>query len=150
IELARGGAIEDPGPEHAILDDRERACRHALAVERPRALPALAQRIVDDADAGPEQPLRELVTQEAGLARDGIAVDGAGQVADRPAGDAAIEHDWHFLGRDLARIEPRDGALAGRAPDPIGRIEIGGMERRGEIIVALHRGALARDRAHAD
>ena len=77
----------------------------ALGVERLRAQAALAQRIVDDADAVRKQLLAELVLQEAGLARDRGAVDGADEMADQRAGDARIEHDRHLAGLDLARIE---------------------------------------------
>ena len=83
-ELARGRAVEQPGAQHAVLDQRQLLAGDALAVERARAQAALAQRIVDDADAGGEQLLAELVLQEAGLARDRGAVDGAGEMR-RPA-----------------------------------------------------------------
>src|ERR1019366_10344916 len=85
-ELARGRAIEQPGLQHAVLHQRERVAGDALTVERPRALAAPPQRIVDDTDAGREQALAELVPQEAGLARDRGAVDGAGQMSDEAAG----------------------------------------------------------------
>src|SRR5262249_41930215 len=52
IELARSCAIEEPGLERPVINDGEHASRHALRIEGARALPALAQRIVDDADAG--------------------------------------------------------------------------------------------------
>ena len=149
-ELARGRAIEQPGLQHAVLHQRERAAGDALAVERPRALAAPPQRIVDDTDAGREQALAELVAQEAGLARHRGAVDGAGEMSDEAAGDPPIEHHRHPLGRDLARIEARDRAFAGAAADRFGGIEIAGMQRGREIVVAFHRGALAGDRRHRD
>jgi hypothetical protein len=86
------------------------------------------------------------VAEEAGLARDRAAVDRAGEMADHRARHPPVEHDRHPLGLDLARIEPLDRALAGGAPDPFGRIEIGAVDHRGIVVVALHRGALARDR----
>ena len=46
--------------------------------------------------------------------------------------DARIEHHRHLAGRHLARIEPRDGALAGAAADLFGRFEIGGVQRTDE------------------
>ena len=49
--------------------------------------------------------------------------------------------------RGLSRATARSPA---DAPDPLGIFEIGGMQRRGEIVVALHRGALARDRRHRE
>ena len=61
-----------------------------------------------------------------------------------------IEHHRHLAGLDLARIGARHRALAGLAADAFGRSEIGRMRRRGEIIVALHAGALAGDRGHRD
>ena len=71
-------------------------------------------------------------------------------MADEPASDPLIEHDRHLFGCNLVRIEPLDRALARAAADPLGTIEIGGMQRRGEVIVALHRSALARDRRHRE
>src|SRR6059036_215021 len=117
VELACGCAVKDPGLEHAVVHDRHRTALDALAVERARALPALAQGIVDDANAGLEQPLPELVAQEARLARDRAAVDGAGEMSNEAARDPPIEHDRHALGRDLARIEPRHRAFPRRTPD---------------------------------
>ena len=55
IELTRGRAIEQPGLQHAVGDQR-----HALGVERPRPAAAPPQRVVDDVDAGREQPLAGL------------------------------------------------------------------------------------------
>src|SRR5262249_38007677 len=143
IELARSRAIEEPGLERTVINDGEHASRHALRIEGARALPALAQRIVDDADAGLKQAFPELVTPKARLAGDRAAVDRAGEMADKPARDASVEVHRHPLCRHLARIEPRDRALARGAPDPFRRIEIGSVKRRREIVVALHGGALS-------
>src|SRR5262245_33285171 len=148
IELARSRAIEEPGLERTVIDDGEHASRYALRIEGARALPALAQRIVDDADAGLEQAFPEPVAQKARLAGDRAAIDRAGEMADEPARDPPVEDHRHPLGRHLARIEPRNRALARGAPDPFRRIEIGSVKRRRKIVVALHGGALARDRAH--
>ena len=147
-ELARAGAIEDPRGEHAVAHERAALARHALAVEGMRAQAAPPQRIVDDRDAGREQPLAHAVLEEAGLARDRAAVDGGGEMADERAGDARVEDDRHAPGRHLARIEPAHGALAGRAADQLRRREVGGMDRGGEIVVLLHAGAFAGDRLH--
>src|SRR4051794_36711689 len=103
-KLARGGAVQDPGLQHTIFDERHALAGNALAVERPRAQAALAQRIVDDVDAGGENPLAHLVLEEARLTRDRAAVDGADQMADDRARDAPVEHHRHLPGRDLARI----------------------------------------------
>src|SRR3954454_6891143 len=148
IELTRRGTIEQPGLEYAILHDGLRARLDAFAVEWTRALAALAQRIVDDTDAGFEQPLPELVTKKTGLARNRSAVDGAGEMPDQAARDPPVEHDWNTLGRNFARIELGHRPLARRAPDLLRRIKIGSMECRGEIVVPLHCGGFARDRAH--
>ena len=51
---------------------------------------------------------------------------------------------------DLARVEPLDRALAGAAADLFRRFEIGGVQRGGIIVVALHAGAFAGDRRHRD
>ena len=79
-EFARGRAVEQPRTQHAVLDQRELLPGDAFGVERMRAQPAHAQRIVDDADAVGEQLLAHPVLQEAGLARDRGAVDGAGEM----------------------------------------------------------------------
>src|SRR5580692_351182 len=51
-ELSPGRAVEEPGFQHAAFDHFAGAGDDALGVERPRAQPAYAQRIVDDVDAG--------------------------------------------------------------------------------------------------
>src|ERR1700692_1197452 len=130
-ELATGRAVEDPGFQDAALDHFARAGDDALGVERPRAQAAPAQRIVDDVDIGRKNLRAELFAQEARLARDRGAVDGVGEVADQRAGDAGVEHHRHAARRDLARIEPLDGALAGAAADSAGAFHVGGMQRRG-------------------
>ena len=147
-EFARGGAIEDPGAQAAVVDQRQLLAGDAFAVEGMRAQAALAQRIVDDADAVGEQFLAHLVLQEAGLARDRRAIDGAGEMRHQRAGDARIEHHRHLARRHLARIEPRDGALAGAAADFVRAFQIARMAHAGIIVVALHAGAFAGDRRH--
>src|SRR5579883_3605829 len=104
-KLARGGAIQEPAFQHAVLHDIEAARGHAFAVERPRAQAAAAQRIIDDADTGREQALAELILEEACLACDGATIDRAGEMADDAAGDARIKHYRHPFGRGLARID---------------------------------------------
>src|SRR5205085_9764777 len=116
-QLARRRAVKEPACQHAVIDHREPAPRDALAVEGMRTLAALAQRVVDDADARPKQALAELVLQEARLARDRCAVDRRRQMPDERARDPRIEHDRHASRLDLARIEALDGALA---RDPAG------------------------------
>src|SRR5207253_5233394 len=96
-KLARSRAVEQPSLEHTVLDNVERPRRDTFAVEGPRAQPALAQRVVDDADARGEQPLAELVLEEARLAGDGVAVDSGGKMAEKPAGDPLVEHHRHLL-----------------------------------------------------
>ena len=78
------------------------------------------------------------------------AIGGAGEVADKRARDPRIEHHRHAPGRDLARIEPRYRALAGGAADRFGGFEVGGMQRRGVIVILLHAGAVAGDRRHGN
>ena len=113
-----------------------------------RAQAALAQGIVDDADAVAEQLLAHLVAQEAGLARDRCAVGGARQMRHQRPGDARIEHHRHLARRHLARIEPLDRALAGGAADLLRRLQIGGVPHARIIVIALHAGAFAGDRGH--
>src|SRR6201993_703082 len=147
-EIARGRGVQDPRREHAVLDDGKTPRRNALGVERARAQSAPTQRIVDNVDARPEQPLPEPVLEEARLARHRSAIDGACEMADERASDPAVEHDRYSFALHLARIEPLDGALAGRASDLLRWIEVGAVERGGIVVVALHRGALAGDCRH--
>ena len=141
-------AIEQPGAQYAVIDQRQPLADDAFAVEWVRAQAALAQRIVDDADAVGEKFLSHLVAQETRLARDRGAIGGAGQMPDDRAGDARIEHHRHLARRYLARIDPLDGALAGSAPDFFRALQIGRMQRGRIIVIALHAGALAGDRRH--
>ena len=149
-EFARGRAIQQPRGQHALVDQRELLHLDAFGVEGLRAQAAHPQGIVDDADVLREQLLAEPVFQEAGLARDRGAVDGADEMADQRSRNAGIEHHRHLAGLDLARIGARHRALARLAADAFGRREIGGMRRRGEIVVALHAGAVAGYRGHRD
>src|SRR5215208_7959443 len=121
LEFARSGAIEKPRRQHAVIDHSERLRGDAFAIERARTQTALAQRIVDNADAGLEQPLAKLVVEEAGLARHCAAVGGARKMTDQRPCDSAVEHHRHFCGGDLAWVEARDGALAGSAANPLRR-----------------------------
>ena len=63
---------------------------------------------------------------------------------------ARIENDRHAPRLDLARIETPHCTLARDAPDLVRRFEVTRVQRGGEIVVALHAGALARDRHHRD
>src|SRR6185437_9908553 len=112
-KLARARAVEQPGLQDAVLDERKFLALDALAVERTRAQATLAKWIVDDANAVAEQLDPHLVLEEAGLARDRSAVDGAGKMRNERPGHPRIEHHRHLAGRDLARVEPRHRALAG-------------------------------------
>ena len=71
-------------------------------------------------------------------------------MADQRAGNARIEHHGKPPGRDLARVEPAHRALAGAVPDFLRALEIGGVQRGSEVVVALHRGAVAGDRDHRE
>src|SRR5262249_37152129 len=51
IELAGGGEVEQPGGQHAVIDHGVALGRQSFGVERPAAQSALAQGIVEDADA---------------------------------------------------------------------------------------------------
>src|SRR5437016_2715152 len=116
-ELPRRGGAQEPGLELAALDQVHAPRAYALAVERPRAEPALAMRVVDDGDAFGEHRLAQVLAQEAGAAGDRRAGDGAGQMAEHGVGNARIEHDRDRFGLHLARIEAARGALAGFAAD---------------------------------
>ena len=147
-QFARRCAIEQPGRQHAVIDQRPALAGHTLGVKRLRTQTAPPQRIVDHIDARRKQPLAELVPQEAGLARNRAAVDGAGEMPDQGARNAAVEHHRHLAGWRLARIEPLHGTLTGVAPDFLRRVEIGRMQCRRIVVVALHTCAFAGDRGH--
>src|SRR5580704_2532116 len=150
IEFARRGAVEQPGFQHTVFDQFEVSRRNALGVEGARALAAMPQRIVDDVDARRENPLSEFFAQKTRLARYGAAIGGAGEVADQRAGNPRVEYHRHSPRRDLARVQPFDRALARIAADRVGTVEIGGMQRRGEIVILFHADAVAGDGLHRD
>src|SRR3546814_14557919 len=64
-QLARGGAIEQPGFEHAVSDDHGRRDGQSLPIIGTRAQAAGAVRIVGDVDAAREHPAAEAIEQEA-------------------------------------------------------------------------------------
>src|SRR6202034_581353 len=150
LEFARERAIQKPGGQTALTDERELLDANALGVERLRAQSPAAQRIIDDADIASEELLAQAIFQKAGLARDRRAIDRADQVADQRAGNAWVEYDRHLAGFDLARIGAGDRTLAGAAADARGRNQIGGVRRGREVIVALQRGAFAGEGRHGD
>ena len=143
--------IEEPGFQHAVLDNGEALSADAFAVERMRTLPARDQRIVDDADAGRENLLAQLLAQETRLARHRCAVGGAGEMTDQRARDARIENHRAPCVvdtlRGLTRLTVRSPAIV---PTCCRRIEIGRMRLGGEFVVALHAGAFAGDRHHRE
>ena len=73
------------------------------------------------------------------------APDRAGKMAEQRPGDARIEQDGIAAGLRLGRVELRDGALAGKASDLLGRVEVGKVPGTMPGTVALHRAAFARD-----
>src|ERR1700733_1166214 len=145
LEFARGRAIQEPGGQHALIDDSELLDADALGVKGLRTQATPPQRIVDDANVAGEELLAEAIFQKAGLSRNRCAVDGANQMADQRTRNARIVHYRHLAGLDLARIGAGNGALAGAAADAFGGNEIFGMRRRGEIVVTLHRRTFAGD-----
>ena len=149
-ELARRAQIEQPCRQHAAVDQRPPPVRQALGVERFRAMAARSVRVLGDRDRLGEDALSEPVLQKARAARDRRAGNRPQQMRDQAARDARIEHDRNASSRHLARAEPLDGALAGIAAD-LGRVaQIGGIDRAGEIVVALHLRAGAADHRDAD
>src|SRR3974390_3063482 len=95
-ELARRGTVEQPGAQHAVIDQGEPPMRDAFAVEWMRAKAPLAQRIVNDAEPVVEQLGAHLSAQEAGFAGDPSNIRGAGQRAHQRARDARVEDDRHL------------------------------------------------------
>jgi hypothetical protein len=138
-ELTRRGAVEQPGLEQAGIDQLHRLNGQAFAIERARAQTPGTMRIVADRHALGEDLLAELVEQEAGLASDRGAGDGAEEMADQPGRDPAIEYHRHRATGDPGGIDPGNGALAGQPADQLGRFETGGVAGRMMRVVALHR-----------
>src|SRR5476651_1105142 len=64
VELARGREVEQPCRQHTVVDHRHARAGQALGVERPAAEPALAMRVVEDADAVGEDLGAHLVLEE--------------------------------------------------------------------------------------
>src|SRR6185312_8680931 len=91
-ELARGGTVRDPAGEDAVRDELPARHPEPLAVERPRAQPAPAQRVVDDGYAVREHALAEFVEQEAGLAGDRRPGDRAGEVTEQTRRHPRVEN----------------------------------------------------------
>src|SRR3546814_19488935 len=104
-QLARGGAIEQPGFEHAVSDDHGRRDGQSLPIIGTRAQAAGAVRIVGDVDAAREHPAAEAIEQEARLAGDRTARNRAEQMTEQAAADPRIEHHGHRAALDAARIE---------------------------------------------
>ena len=149
-EFARGRAVEQPRTQHAVLDQRELFPGDAFAVERMRAQPAFAQRVVDDANPVCEQFLAHLVSQEAGLARDRRAIDGAGKMRNQRTSGTRVEHDRHLARADLARVEPRNRPLCRAAADFFRRFQIAGVTHGAVVVVPFHAGAFTGDGGHRD
>ena len=147
-EFSRGCGIEEPCFQHTVFDERERLTGDAFGIKRPRAKATLAQWIVNDADFRTEQFLGQAVFQEARLARDRCAIDRRGQRSDQCVRDTRIEHHRHAPRLDLARIEPLHRTLTRKLADLLGRFEVARMQHRGEIVVALHGGAVTGNRHH--
>src|SRR5581483_1730280 len=129
-KLAGRGTVQKPGGEHAIVDNVEPAAGNAFGIEGPRALAAFAQWVVDDANSSGENFLAELVSEKAGLAGDGCAIDRASQVTDQGMCDPAIEHHRHAAGRGFHRVQPLHRALAGDGGhrDAVARAEIAALK----------------------
>src|SRR5580698_4891408 len=83
FEFARGGAVQKPGGQNALINERELLDANALGIEWLRAQAPATQWIIDDADIAGEELLAQAIFQKAGLARDRRAVDRANQVADQ-------------------------------------------------------------------
>ena len=149
-QLPGAGAVQHPAGEAAFFDKGAALVGDAFAVERLGAQPAQPVRIVNDGNAGGEHLFAHPVFQEADAARDGVAGNRPGEMADNAGGFAHIEHHRHALRFHLARIHPRDGALPCRAPDIFGAAQIARMPGAGVIIIALHARAFARQHGNAD
>src|SRR5579863_1201903 len=149
-ELACRAQVEHPGLQDPVLDQKGLPVGEALAVEGLGTLSAPAMRIVDDVDAGRQHALAELVLEKADAARDPGAVDGPGQMADQAVGYPRIEDDRHLAGCGLTRIESLHRLLPRPPTYSRGRLQIGAIDSGGEIIVALHGRAFARQDRNRD
>ncbi len=71
-------------------------------------------------------------------------------MAQQSTGDAPIEKHGIFSGDDLASVQTFYGALAGAPADVDWIGEIGGVNRRRVIVIALHRRAITGQHGNAD
>ena len=149
-KLPRAGAVQQPGLQHAVLDQGAPRVGDAFAVERLGAQAAHAMRIVDDRDAGREHFLAHPVLQETHAARDGGAGNRAREMTQQAVGHARFKHDrhaWDGTLRGLRRATARSPALlptfsaASRSPR---------MPRAGTVVIGLHVGAFAGQHGDAD
>ena len=131
-ELARRAQIEQPGRQHAVVDDGAALVGDAFAVERPRAQAALPVRIVDDGDRLGRRGARRACPSGSwcrarSTGRRSRRADGAEQAARH----ARIEHHRTLAGRHLAGAEPLDRALAGARPTSAASSQIAAIDRAG-------------------
>ena len=149
-ELARRAQIEQPGGQHALVDNRAAVVGNPLGVEWLRALATRPVWVFGDRDRLGKDPLPELVAQKAGAAGDRWAGDRTQQMRDEAARDPRVEHHRAAAGRHLAGAEPADRPLGGALAD-LGRVaQIVGIDRVGKVVIAFHAVTRAADHRDAD
>ena len=147
LELARRGGIGQPAEDTAVLDQRACVGRQALAVEGPRAQPARAVRLLEDANRGIEQFVLLLAEQEGGFARHRGAAHRPQQMADQSVAHPGIEHHRERSARHRFRVELGDRAAPRLGADRRRAGQIGAVARGAIVVIGLHPAALARDHA---
>ena len=97
-------------------------------------------------DPGGEYALAHPVFQERGAARDRRTIDRPGEMAQQATRDTGVINDRQFGGDRSRWVEPGDGALSGAAANRDRIVEVGEMDGRMIVVVALHRRSGARQR----
>src|SRR5262249_6827282 len=110
----------------------------ALLVERTAREPFPDVRPLLHGEEGREHLLAGGVEQERGLAVLTRAADRADEVPEESARQVGGEGHRRLLRRHAPRAEARERASSGGAPDARGVLELGGIAREREPVVALH------------
>ena len=142
-ELARRIARQEIALLHASVHQPAALRPHTFVVERRAAQTARQIGHLVDADAGREHGLTDAVQQETRPPIQATAAHRAHPMSDQTRGDARLEQHRHLTGGNLARTQPRDGALASAPAQRLGGLQ--GVGRAGDAVpvVALHRLVLA-------
>ena len=94
--------------------------------------------VVDHRDVFRGDLLAELISEEGGVAIDGVAVGCLEDVTDQASGHLGREDDWDALRGDTTRIQSPYSATGGLGADGLRRFEFRESARRRVPVVALH------------